>query len=198
MIMKAAPCHPAGLLHSFAGMPSSAAGAEGLDLQFACAFNLPAVLHTLGPPAWPALHPAFDWLTGSGEARNRCTLACSLHEIARMVGPQIAQRDLMRAARVSCGPASAGETSGCLLSARSHCEQAVSLSGFLWLQSTRLVGPRVAQRQVASEACQYNSHTSKVLHLCRVVADGAAAGADVHRGQDSCKGIAVEVWGSEG
>ena len=125
--MQATHFHPAGLLHSFAGMPSSAAGAEGLDLQFACAFNLPAVLHTLGPPAWPALRPAFDWLTGSGEARNRCTLACSLHEVARMVGPQTAQRDLMRAARVSHRSASAGATSTCLLAARCNVDELVQV-----------------------------------------------------------------------
>ncbi|OQS01286.1 hypothetical protein ACHHYP_01369 [Achlya hypogyna] len=71
-------------------------GAEA-DMKFHCAFNLPAVLHTLGAEGWPRLTRAFDALTIDGFWKVRRTLAHSLHEVARILGPEMTEAHLTTA-----------------------------------------------------------------------------------------------------
>ncbi|KAG0303538.1 Serine/threonine-protein phosphatase 4 regulatory subunit 1 [Dissophora globulifera] len=48
-----------------------------------CAFSFPAVVLTAGPSKWELMKPVYMQLA-----------ACSLHEIARILGPELADRDL--------------------------------------------------------------------------------------------------------
>ncbi|KAH8117354.1 ARM repeat-containing protein [Phellopilus nigrolimitatus] len=60
-----------------------------------CAFNLPAVILTLGPARWPELRGLYLFLARSNARKVRQTLAASIGEIARIIGPVHARRDLM-------------------------------------------------------------------------------------------------------
>lgn len=77
-----------GLLELFASMAASATGDTTVDkeIRHKCAFNLPGVLHTLGPRRWaPFLREAFQALVRDMHWTIRRTLAFSLHELARML-----------------------------------------------------------------------------------------------------------------
>jgi serine/threonine-protein phosphatase 4 regulatory subunit 1 len=60
-----------------------------------CAYNLPAVVLTLGPQNWSILRECYESLACSMQWKIRYTLASSLHEIARVIGPELAERDLV-------------------------------------------------------------------------------------------------------
>ncbi|OQS00110.1 hypothetical protein THRCLA_06221 [Thraustotheca clavata] len=68
-------------------------GAEA-DMKYHCAFNFPAVLHTLGKDGWPRISRAFEALTIDGFWKVRRTLAHSLHEIAKILGPEMTEKHL--------------------------------------------------------------------------------------------------------
>ena len=71
-------------------------GAPGsnVDLSFECAFALPAMALTLGSERWEELEEAFGTLVEALQWKVRKSLASSLHELARVVGPDIAHRSL--------------------------------------------------------------------------------------------------------
>ncbi|KDO35750.1 hypothetical protein SPRG_18895 [Saprolegnia parasitica CBS 223.65] len=71
-------------------------GAEA-DMKFHCAYNFPAVLHTLGRDGWLRIARAFEALTVDGFWKVRRTLAHSLHEIARILGPEMTEAHLTSA-----------------------------------------------------------------------------------------------------
>lgn len=64
------------------------------EILFACAYNFPAVLLTLGPSKWPTLSTLFKALLKS-EDKMRKPLACSLHEIAKIIGEERAEKELL-------------------------------------------------------------------------------------------------------
>jgi hypothetical protein len=64
-------------------------------MLFHCAYNFPAVLLTLGPSFWPELKPLHQQLVRDIRPRIRRTLACSLHEVAKILGPSLAESELM-------------------------------------------------------------------------------------------------------
>jgi hypothetical protein len=64
-------------------------------MLFHCAFNFPAVLLTLGPSFWPELKPIHAVLVRDSRTRIRRTLACSMHEIAKILGPSLAESELI-------------------------------------------------------------------------------------------------------
>lgn len=83
-----------GLLELFASMAASATGDTTVDneIRLYCAFNLPGVLHTLGPRRWaPFLREAFQALVRDMHWTIRRTLAFSLHELARMLSQEEAE-----------------------------------------------------------------------------------------------------------
>ncbi|KAF9116898.1 Serine/threonine-protein phosphatase 4 regulatory subunit 1 [Mortierella sp. AM989] len=59
-----------------------------------CAFSFPAVVLTAGPSKWELMKPIYMRLAGTFRSPIRRSLACSLHEVARILGPEIADRDL--------------------------------------------------------------------------------------------------------
>lgn len=61
----------------------------------ACAFNFPAVAFTLGRARWGELRGLYLTLAQDRSPKIRRTLAASLGEIAKIIGPDNAQRDMM-------------------------------------------------------------------------------------------------------
>lgn len=66
-----------------------------------CAFNFPAVALTLGRSRWPELRNLYLTLSQSSSFKVRLTLAASLGEIAKIIGPTNAREDLMDVWRAS-------------------------------------------------------------------------------------------------
>lgn len=64
-------------------------------MLYHCAFNFPAVLLTLGPTAWPELKPAYEQLVRNPKVKIRRTLSFSLFELAKVLGPQLAESELV-------------------------------------------------------------------------------------------------------
>jgi len=60
-----------------------------------CAFNFPAVALTLGRDRWPELRELYRSLARSPSYKVRRTLAASMGEIAKIVGPAYAQEDVL-------------------------------------------------------------------------------------------------------
>ncbi|KIO25160.1 hypothetical protein M407DRAFT_8549 [Tulasnella calospora MUT 4182] len=60
-----------------------------------CAFNFPAVVAAMGPQRWPELHPYYRDLVRDSATKVRKTLGASIGEIARIIGPDYAHRDLV-------------------------------------------------------------------------------------------------------
>ncbi len=60
-----------------------------------CAFNLPAVAMTLGLSRWETLRETYLKLSNNPAFGIRRTLAASVGDLAKVLGPEIAQRDLM-------------------------------------------------------------------------------------------------------
>lgn len=56
--------------------------------MFACAFSFPAVLLTVTCKKWPQMLKLFNHLWKSKDERVRKTLAASLHEVAKLIGPE--------------------------------------------------------------------------------------------------------------
>ena len=65
------------------------------DVLYHCAFNFPAVLLTLGKEQWPELKGIYEKLVIDYRTKIRKTLAYSLFEIARILGPEIAETELV-------------------------------------------------------------------------------------------------------
>ncbi len=76
---------------------TSAWGDTSTDLErpLVVAFNMPAVVLTLGRDRWPELREMHAELTQNNSAKVRRSLAASLHEIAKIIGPEAARADLL-------------------------------------------------------------------------------------------------------
>lgn len=84
---------PKSLVDHFASM---AEGNEGPgELNLACAFNMPGVAHTIGRERWYEIKDAYHLLAHSVNWRVRRSLACSLHEMARILGEETSEMDLL-------------------------------------------------------------------------------------------------------
>ncbi|KAF9953254.1 Serine/threonine-protein phosphatase 4 regulatory subunit 1 [Mortierella alpina] len=59
-----------------------------------CAFSFPAVVLTAGPSKWELMKPVYMRLASTFRSPIRRSLACSLHEVAKILGPELADRDL--------------------------------------------------------------------------------------------------------
>ena len=65
------------------------------EMIYECAYHFPGVLLTLKAPAWEDMKRTYTRLVKASEARTKRTLACSLHEIARIVGRRITETELV-------------------------------------------------------------------------------------------------------
>ncbi len=93
----AAPTSGAGAVAAIAVLGLTArSGADPTEVDLAAhaAFSFPAVALALGRARWPELRALFWSLSRDAQRRVRRPLACALHEIARIVGPEAAEADL--------------------------------------------------------------------------------------------------------
>ncbi|CAH1390720.1 unnamed protein product, partial [Nezara viridula] len=65
------------------------------DLAHHCAYNLPAVALTLGKENWDLLKPAYETLAADRQWKVRRIVASSIHELAVIVGEDVATQDLV-------------------------------------------------------------------------------------------------------
>lgn len=65
------------------------------EVPFYCAFNFPAVLYTLGKQYWAKLRPLYETLIKDSRWKVRRTLSFSLHEVAKILGPELIEKELM-------------------------------------------------------------------------------------------------------
>lgn len=64
------------------------------EMTYHCAYSLPAVVITLGRENWHLLKKTIETLAGAMQYQVRRTVASSLHELAEILGPDIATNDL--------------------------------------------------------------------------------------------------------
>ncbi|PVZ96520.1 hypothetical protein BB558_007574 [Smittium angustum] len=60
-------------------------GGVSKDVLYHCAFNFPAILQAVGPSMWDRLRETYILLTKVDQFDVRCTLASSLHEVAKIL-----------------------------------------------------------------------------------------------------------------
>jgi serine/threonine-protein phosphatase 4 regulatory subunit 1 len=65
------------------------------ELQVACAFSFPGVLLAMGKERWSELRRLFHSLVNSANVKIRKTLATSLHEVGRILGPVLTEEELI-------------------------------------------------------------------------------------------------------
>uniref|UniRef100_A0A7S3LY02 Uncharacterized protein n=1 Tax=Palpitomonas bilix TaxID=652834 RepID=A0A7S3LY02_9EUKA len=65
------------------------------DLSYYCAYSFPAVVLSVGARRWSELCDAFMALAKDIQYKVRRSLAFSLHEVARILGPEITLQDLL-------------------------------------------------------------------------------------------------------
>jgi hypothetical protein len=80
------------ILGNFCSMAMSPTGDASVDAELRryCAFSFPAVLHTIGVSRWHEVRELYHALVQSRSINVKQTLACSLHEVARILrGPEV-------------------------------------------------------------------------------------------------------------
>eukprot|EP00808_Paulinella_micropora_P011198 g16441.t1 len=85
------------VLKSYTGIPSLPPSVVDEEVNYHCAFTLPAVVLTVGKDRWQEIAPCFGKLVQDGKFMVRRTLACSLHELAALLGPSITHQYLLPA-----------------------------------------------------------------------------------------------------
>jgi serine/threonine-protein phosphatase 4 regulatory subunit 1 len=65
------------------------------DVAFHWAYNFPAVLVTLGREKWPELKRLYKILVKDNQWKVRKTLSYSLHEVAKILGPELTEEELL-------------------------------------------------------------------------------------------------------
>lgn len=87
---------PSDLLDYFLSM-ADPARVQTVDTELTrhCAYSLPAVALTLGRKNWSCLKEIYETLASDMQWKVRYTLACSFHEMAKIMGQEITARDLL-------------------------------------------------------------------------------------------------------
>lgn len=65
------------------------------DVCYYSSFNFPAFIYTLGKDQWEDFRRIYVKLTKFNDGRIKKTLAHSIHELARILGPEITEADLV-------------------------------------------------------------------------------------------------------
>ncbi|KAI9023008.1 armadillo-type protein [Phycomyces nitens] len=92
---------PEVLLEFFLSLATTATSGQMFKLEtdraIICAYNFPAAVLTAGHEYWDShLRETYLNLTKNYQIKVRCTFAYSLHEIARIIGPENTERDLVQ------------------------------------------------------------------------------------------------------
>ena len=75
--------------------PGSTDRSPDADVAFSCAYNFPAVVAALGPSRWPEVAESFAALSSHIQWKVRRTLSYSMHELAKLLGPELAESALL-------------------------------------------------------------------------------------------------------
>jgi serine/threonine-protein phosphatase 4 regulatory subunit 1 len=86
---------PPMLINHFVYMATPLARSVDNEISHHCAFSLPAVVLTLGRENWPLLKKTYQSLALDMQWKVRRTMASSIHEIAAILGEDLASTDLM-------------------------------------------------------------------------------------------------------
>ncbi|KAL8278061.1 hypothetical protein RQP46_009521 [Phenoliferia psychrophenolica] len=89
------PWAPTGHLFASNGHGGGNGGARDPDRPVMCAFNLPAVVLTLGRSKWPLLEDYYLKLCRDKADKVRQSLASSMHEVAKIIGQDQADQSLV-------------------------------------------------------------------------------------------------------
>ena len=65
------------------------------DVCYYASFNFPAFIWVTGAPEWHKFKALYTKLTGVSDIQTQRTLSSSLHEIARILGPELTDSDLL-------------------------------------------------------------------------------------------------------
>jgi serine/threonine-protein phosphatase 4 regulatory subunit 1 len=85
------------LVAYYANIPTMSSAIVDQEVNYHAAFNLPAVLTTIGRDRWDELLPCFSALMKDQKYPVRRTLAYSLHELAALLGPDLTEASLLPA-----------------------------------------------------------------------------------------------------
>ena len=85
------------LLKRYTQIPHMSSAVVDTEAIFHCAYNFPAVVATLGASRFEELAETFNALVHDTKPSIRATLSHSLHEIAKMIGPDLTQTYLLSA-----------------------------------------------------------------------------------------------------
>lgn len=94
------PVPEALLSHLTALLKPDTTEASDADIAYQSAYCMPGIALALGPTFWHRVAGVYRQLTLSTVGRIRRTLSCSAHEMARVLGPSIADRDIQPAVNV--------------------------------------------------------------------------------------------------
>ncbi|XP_065339347.1 serine/threonine-protein phosphatase 4 regulatory subunit 1-like isoform X2 [Cloeon dipterum] len=86
---------PPMLINHFVYMATPLARSVDNEISHHCAFSLPAVVLTLGRDNWPILRKTYQCLASDMQWKVRRTMASSIHEVAGILGEELASTDLM-------------------------------------------------------------------------------------------------------
>lgn len=68
------------------------------DVCYYAAFNFPAFIYVTGRDSWPKFRGLYNKLTSLSDLQTMKTLSCSLHEIAKILGTDLTDTDLLEIA----------------------------------------------------------------------------------------------------
>ncbi len=85
---------PTALIDSYSTM-AVVKGTDEEEVVYQCAYNFPAVLYACGKSHWEKLRKIYLSLWDLESDKVTHTLCCSLHEIAKILGPELASADLL-------------------------------------------------------------------------------------------------------
>ncbi|KAJ2841691.1 hypothetical protein IWW36_006173, partial [Coemansia brasiliensis] len=111
--------------------------AVGRDVLYQSAFNFPALLAALGAQGWDRLRDVYMQLSKTEQYEARQTLACSLHEVARILASNTACT-LATSARLASNRVSAGATSGSTSSISPHSADLESVLCLFLIDGTEI------------------------------------------------------------
>lgn len=85
------------LVTYFANIPTMSSAVVDQEVNYHAAFNLPAVVQTIGADRWSEIEPCFQALAKDQKFPVRRTLAYSLHELSALLGPSLTESALLPA-----------------------------------------------------------------------------------------------------
>ena len=70
-------------------------GSGNKEVCYHACFNFPAFVQVFGPKGWHKFVPLYEKFSKLADVRIKKTLAASIHELARILGPTFTEKDLL-------------------------------------------------------------------------------------------------------